>query len=157
MENGDCRMKWILPERIDNHFPGHRAVVAIFAFITLITLGRSLFHMLAPDGGAQSVAHIPLSTFSPAAAGQAVIFVFALWGLSQLMMGLLYVLALIRYRALIPLLLVFMFLEYGGRYLIGHVRPLDVTHAPPGKMLDHIMIPLSLILLFFSRPGARRA
>ncbi len=64
MENGDCRMNWILPERIDNHFPGHRAVVAIFAFITLITLGRSLFHMLAPDGGAQSVAHIPLSTFS---------------------------------------------------------------------------------------------
>lgn len=150
-------MNWILPERIDNHFPGHRAVVAVFAVITLVTLGRSLFHMLAPDGGAQSVAHIPLSTFSPVQAGQAVIFVFALWGLSQLMMGLVYVVALARYRALIPLLLALMFLEYFGRFTFGHVRPLDVTSAPPGKILDHIMIPLSLVLLYFSRPAFRRA
>lgn len=149
-------MSWILPERIDNHFPGHRAVVAVFAVITLVTLGRSLFHMLAPDGGAQSVAHIPLSTFSPVQAGQAVIFVFALWGLSQLMMGLVYVVALARYRALIPLLLALMFLEYFGRFTLGHVRPLDVTSAPPGKILDHIMIPLSLVLLYFSRPAFRR-
>lgn len=150
-------MNWILPERIDNHFPGHRAVVAVFAAITLVTLGRSFFHILAPDGGAQSVAHIPLDTFSPVQAGQAVIFVFALWGLSQLMMGLVYVVALARYRALIPLLLVLMFLEYFGRFTLGHVRPLDVTHAPPGKILDHIMIPLSVVLLYFSRPAFARS
>ncbi|MFG1190611.1 MULTISPECIES: hypothetical protein [Xanthobacter] len=149
-------MNWILPERIDNHFPGHRAVVAVFAVITAMTIGRSLFHMFAPDGGAQSVAHIPLSTFSPVQAGQAVIFVFALWGLSQLIMGLLYVVALARYRALIPLLLVFIVVEYTGRYLLGHMRPLDVTHAPPGKILDHVMIPLALVLLFFSRPAFGR-
>lgn len=149
-------MNWILPERIDNHFPGHRAVVGLFAGITLITLGRSLFHMLAPDGGAQSVAHIPLSTFSPVQAGQAVIFVFALWGLSQLIMGLVYVVALARYRALIPLLLVLMFVEYLGRFTIGHVRPLDLAGTPPGKILDHIMIPLSLVLLYFSRPAFGR-
>lgn len=149
-------MSWILPERIDNHFPGHRAVVAVFSVITLITLGRSLFHMLAPDGGAQSVAHIPLDTFSPAQAGQAVIFVFALWGLSQLMMGLVYVATLARYRALIPLLLVLMFLEYLGRFTLGHVRPLDLAGTPPGKILDHIMIPLSLVLLYFSRPAFGR-
>lgn len=149
-------MNWILPERIDNHFPGHRAVVAVFAAITLMTLGRSFFHILAPDGGAQSVAHIPLTTFSPVQAGQAVIFVFALWGLSQLMMGFVYVVALARYRALIPLLLILMFLEYCGRYLIGHFRPLELTGTPPGKILDHVMIPLSLVLLYFSRPTPRR-
>lgn len=149
-------MSWILPERIDNHFPGHRVVVALFALITLTTLGRSLFHMFAPDGGAQSVAHIPLSTFTPIQAGQAVIFVFALWGLSQLIVGILYVIALARYRALIPLFLLLMFVEYSGRYLIGHFRPLDVTSAPPGKILDHIMIPASLVLLYFSHPKWRR-
>lgn len=149
-------MTWILPERIDNHFPGHRAVVAVFAAITVVTLGRSLFHILAPDGGAQSVAHIPLNTFSPAQAGQAVVFVFALWGLSQLIMGILYVIALARYRAMIPLLLVFMIVEYTGRYLIGHVRPLDVTHAPPGEILDHVMVPLALVMLFLSRPAFGR-
>ena len=83
--------------------------------------------------------------------------VFALWGLSQLMMGFVYVVALSRYRALIPLLLILMFLEYCGRYLIGHFRPLELTGTPPGKILDHVMIPLSLVLLYFSRPTSGRS
>lgn len=147
-------MNWILPPQLDNRFPGHRFVVGVFWILTALTLGRSLFHMFSSDGGAQSVAHIPLNTFSTPAA-QAVIFVFALWGLSQLLMGIVYVIALIRYRSLIPLLLVLMAVEYSGRILIHTYRFLDTTATPPGAYADRLTVPLALILLYFCRPTAR--
>ncbi|TDT96414.1 hypothetical protein DFO45_1606 [Azorhizobium sp. AG788] len=148
-------MDWILPKRLDNSFPGHPAVVWIFVALTLVTLGRSLFHMFAPDGGAQSVAHIPLSTY-PAAAASTIIFVFALWGLSQLLMGLVYVVALIRYRGLIPLLLLLMAAEYAGRMLVATYRVLETTATPPGAVADHLTLPLALILLAFCHPRFRK-
>ncbi|MBZ9937484.1 hypothetical protein LB518_14360 [Mesorhizobium sp. BR1-1-16] len=148
-------MTWLLPPQLDNRFPGHRLVVAVFALLTALTVGRSLFHIFAPDGGAQSVAHIPLSTY-PAPAADAVIFLFSLWGLSQLMMGALYVIALLRYRSLIPLLLVLMFVEYAGRITIGHLRVIETTATAPGSILDYVVIPLSLVLLYLSRPSAGR-
>lgn len=147
-------MNWILPPQLDNRFPGHRFVVGVFGIMTVLTLGRSLFHMFAPDGGAQSVAHIPLSTY-PLPAAQAVIFVFALWGLSQLLMGIVYVVALIRYRALIPLLLLLMAAEYAGRILIHTYRILETTATPPGAYADRLTLPLALILLYFCRPTGR--
>ena len=148
-------MNWILPPRFDNRFRGHRLVVLVFGVLTAVTLGRSLFHMFAADGGAQSVAHIPLSSYSVPAA-EAVIFLFSLWGLSQLMMGLVYVAALLRYRSMIPLLLVLMFLEYAGRITIGHLRVIETTATAPGSILDYVIVPLTLVLLFFSRPAAGR-
>ena len=51
--------------------------------LTLITLGRSPIHMFKYDGGAQSIATIPLDTFTPGGSA-AVVLIFALWGLSAI-------------------------------------------------------------------------
>jgi hypothetical protein len=59
--------------------------------------------LFAQDGGAQSIATIPLDTFSEPAA-TTVISVFALWALSQPIIAVLYLLACLRYRSMIPLL-----------------------------------------------------
>ena len=147
-------MNWILPPQVDNRFPGHRFVVWAFAVLTAFTLVRSLIHMFSSDGGAHSIAHIPLETFSTPAA-DAVVFIFALWGLSQLMMGILYVIVLSRYRSLIPLMLLFVAFEYAGRTLIGHMRVIETTATAPGHYANIVGIPLALILLYFSRPTAR--
>ncbi len=146
-------MNWILPRQLDNHFPGRRFVPWVFAVVVVVTLGRSLFHMLAPDGGAQSVAHIPLDSYSQPAA-DTVVFIFALWGLSQLMLGVVYAIALLRYRSMIPLLLVLIAAEYAGRLAIGHLRVIETTATAPGAILDYVAVPLALLLLFFSRPAA---
>lgn len=58
-----------------------------FYFITAVTLWRSLHHYSASDGGAEPIATIPLDSFSGDAA---VIGVFSLWGLSQLIVGLMW-------------------------------------------------------------------
>jgi hypothetical protein len=54
------------------------------------------------------VAHIPLAS-DPAPAAEAVISIFALWGLSQLTMGIVHVVALLRCRSMFPLRLLLSF------------------------------------------------
>lgn len=76
-------MKKIYPEIDNQRYTGSLmakwSLLPIFAF----TLVRSLLHIFLKDGGAQSIATIPLSSFSLEAQG-AVIQIFGLWGLSQL-------------------------------------------------------------------------
>ena len=101
----------LFPCRIANNYQGHPIALWLFIPITAITLGRSLVHMFLPDGGAQSIATIPLDTYSSAAA-DAVIRGFALWGLSQLLLAFLYVGVLCRWRTLLPLMYLLPVVEY---------------------------------------------
>ena len=111
----------ILPERIDNHYRGHRFALWVFYPITLMTVGRSLIHIFRSDGGAQSIATIPLDTFVSGGA-ETVISVFALWGLSQLLIGLLFVLVSFRYRAMIPLHRPRSLAARGSRFSAARIR-----------------------------------
>ena len=139
----------LLPPVLDASERAHPGVVAAFGLLTLVTLARSFAHLLLPDGGAQSIATIPLETFGPAAA-DAVVFVFALWGLAQALMGAFYVVALVRYQALIPLCLLLMVFEYGARIAVGRSRPIETASTAPGEIGTYVMIPLALGLLVWS-------
>ncbi|MBN2873992.1 MAG: hypothetical protein JXM71_02760, partial [Spirochaetales bacterium] len=99
------------------YFSGNRVALGFFVVMTVMTIARSLIHIIAPDGGAQSIATIPLSTFTDNGAA-AVIHLFALWGLSQFLIGLVYVVALVRQRTLIPLLYLLAIVEYAVRLLL---------------------------------------
>ncbi len=118
----------IFPERIDNHFRGHKIALWIFALITVMTLSRSLTHIFRSDGGAQTVSHIPLDKFVNGGA-QTVIWAFAAIGLSQLLLGLLFVVVLLRYRAMIPLMYVMYLGEYLGAKGIYLLKPYVRTAA----------------------------
>jgi len=142
----------ILPERIDNVYRGHRLALWLFYPITLVTVGRSLIHIFRSDGGAQSIATIPLDTFVSGGA-QTVITVFALWGLSQLLLGLLFVLVLVRYRAMLPLMYVLILAEYVGRIGIGLMKPIVTVETPPGGPGSLVMIVLGAIGLVLSLRG----
>ena len=137
---------FLLPRQVDNDYRGHPFALWVFVPLTAITIVRSLIHILRADGGAQSIATIPLDTYPPAAAG-AVITIFAIWGVSQLLVGLFYLLVLVRYRALIPLMYVSVFLEYLGRMLVGTWKPLTTLATPPGSSINGVMIFLSLAML----------
>ena len=142
----------ILPERIDNQHRGHKFALWAFYPITLMTVGRSLVHIFGSDGGAQSIATIPLDTFVSGGA-QTVVSVFALWGLSQLLIGLLFVLVLFRYRAMIPLMYVLILAEYLGRIGIGLTKPIVTVGTPPGSSGSFVLIVLGIIGLALSLRG----
>lgn len=117
----------------------------VFGALTAITLWRSLHHILAADGGAQSIATIPLDRFPPDAAA-AVIGVFALWGLSQLLVGLVQLAALMRFPALIPPLLLLMAGEYALRLALLAAKPIPVDGTAPGGVMNLPMVALCLAL-----------
>ena len=133
----------VFPKQLDNSFRGNRIAVIVFALITVFTLARSCIHIFAPDGGASSIAGINTSVEG----GSNVISMFALWGLAQLLMGLVYLAVFFRYKSLIPFMYMLIIIEYSGRVLIGMVKPLIVSHTPPGAIGDYILIPLAIMML----------
>jgi hypothetical protein len=133
----------VFPKQLDNSFRGNRIAVIVFALITVFTLARSCIHIFAPDGGASSIAGINTSVEG----GSNVISMFAFWGLAQLLMGLVYLAVLLRYKSLIPFMYMLIIIEYSGRVLIGMVKPLIVSHTPPGAIGDYILIPLAIMML----------
>ena len=139
----------IFPKNITNEYRGHPVAKWVFVLITLMTIIRSLIHVLAPDGGAQSIATIPLDSYSSGGAAT-VILVFALWGLSQLLLGLIYMVVLWRYQALIPFMYLLLIIEYGARIILFHLKPIATTGAAPGGVGSYVMVPLAVIMLFLS-------
>lgn len=139
----------LFPEQVTNHYQGHPIAKWVFLVLTFITIARSLVHMFAPDGGAQSIATIPLDTYT-AAGADTVILIFALWGLSQLLLGLLYVVVLWRYQSLIPLMYGTIIIEYAMRLVLGNLKPITTTATAPGAVANLVFPLLALIMLVLS-------
>ncbi len=139
----------LLPQPITNHYRGHPIAKWVFVAMTILTIGRSLAHIFLPDGGAQSIATIPLDTFS-ADAATVIIGMFAQWGLTQLLFGLLYVLTLWRYQSLIPLMWLFIFVEWAGRLLLGLYKPIETVGTAPGAIGNMIFPVVAIVMLVLS-------
>ncbi len=139
----------ILPPEVDNTYRGNRIALVMFGLLTAVTLWRSQHHMLAADGGAQSIATIPLDTY-PEQAAATIIAIFAQWGWSQLLLGLLYLLVLIRYRSLIPLFWVLFVLEYSGRLTVSLFKSIETVGTAPGSVGNAPAIVVGLIMLGLS-------
>lgn len=136
----------LFPSNFDNEFRGYKPALWIFYGFTALTLWRSQHHIFAPDGGAQSIATIPLDSYS-AVGANTVVSVFALWGLSQLIIGLLYLLACFRYKSMIPLLCFLASFEYFVRFAyIGMFKPIETVGTAPGAVIN-LPFMLGLILL----------
>ena len=139
----------LLPASIDNNHRGHPLALWLFYLATVVTLGRSLAHIFLADGGAQSIATIPLDQFTGGGAAT-VISVFALWGLSQLLLAGIMVLVALRYRSMIPLMYVLILIEYGGRIAITLAKPLLTVSTPPGATGNFMFILLAIVGLVLS-------
>ena len=140
----------LLPQPVTNEYRGHPLAKWVFIALTVITIGRSLVHMFAPDGGAGSIASIALDSFTDGGANT-VITMFALWGLSQLIIGLIYLVVLWRYLSLIPLMYLFFSFEYLMRLIAGFYSPgLEKLETAPGEIGNIIFLPLGLAMLLLS-------
>jgi hypothetical protein len=136
----------VFPKTVSNEYRGAPIAKWVFVALTVMTIGRSLAHVFLPDGGAQSIATIPLDDFTANGAA-AVIHIFALWGLSQLLFGLLYVLVLWRYPSLIPLMWLFIVFEWTGRLLTGWGKPFETAGTAPGA-IGNLIIPVLALVMF---------
>lgn len=142
----------LFPEQIDNHYRGSKFAFWLFCLITFMNVVINLVAIFTRDGGAQSADGIPLDTFG-AGGAQAVIYVVALLGLSGLMVCFLFVLALFRYRAMIPLMYVLLAVEHLGHKGIGMMKPIVRVEASSGSFLSLALFALIVIGLILSLRG----
>ena len=66
------------------------------------------------------------------------------------MLGLLYVVVLWRYQALIPLMWLSAVIEYSGRLLLTLAKPFEIRGTAPGAIGNYVLIPLALLMLVLS-------
>ncbi len=116
--------------------------------LTTITTLRSLAHIFLPDGGANSIAGLDVSV----AGGNNLIAMFAQWGYTQLLLSVMMWGVIIFARNLLPFALLVQTLDWGGRILVGLMKPIAVASAPPGEIGSYILWPLCLLALWFSLP-----
>ena len=112
----------IFPRRIDNDYQGHRLGLWLLGLVLLIRLAMGTNMMINTREIAQGADGIPIDGFAPAAA-DAVIGMFALLGLGKWALGLLGLLALVRYRAMVPLVFLLMLVDHVAARLLLLARP----------------------------------
>jgi hypothetical protein len=115
------------------------------AYLALITV-RSLIHLLSPDGGAHSIATIDISVEG----GMNIVALFGQWGAIQLLLALLLWVLLIRYRGLVPLILLILLTEPVLRDLSGTLKPIQTIGTAPGSLLNWAVMPILVAMLWIS-------
>jgi hypothetical protein len=126
-----------------DRYRGHKLALWLFVPVLLVRTGIALGTIFNGRAAAQNADGIPLDTFSDGAVAT-IVALFAIWGLAQLVLSGLGVLAIARYRAMIP----FMF----GLFLIEHVlrkgiliwKPVARIGTPPGVGINLALLALTI-------------
>lgn len=137
----------LFPKQIDNTFQGNSLALWLLAplvFVKAVMGVNILFnteHVIVTADG------LPLATFAvlPAAI---IVTNFKVWALNQLILALLGGLALMRYRAMTPLVFLAFILESAGRQVIWMVDPLPIERSADGPSIGYwINIAFSTVLI----------
>ncbi len=139
----------LFPRRADSEYRGRKAALWIFGLVVFVKLAMGVNTTLNGRSVASSADGIPLDTYTPAAA-QAFVTVFALLGVAHVVLGLLGVLVLVRYRALVPLMFAFLLLEHLGKRVVHQMIPIERTGTPPGGAINLVLLSLMVVGLALS-------
>ena len=142
----------IVPARADNRRLGHPVALWILAAIVALRLlmgANSIINSRAIASGADG---IPLASFNAAAQAE-VIQMFALLGLYLVLLALVGLVVLLRYRALIPLVFVCLLVQELGSKLVLWTHPDTSRGASPGAIVTLVIIGLTVVGLLLSVTG----
>jgi hypothetical protein len=142
----------LFPECIDNRYRGQKLALWLLVPITFMKVGISLTHIFRGDGGAQSIATIPLDTY-PAGAAQNVIALFARLGLEQFLLAALCVVVLLRYRSMIPFMYLLIVVHDIAQMAIARMKPLALAATSGARTPALVVTALSVIGFLLSLLG----
>jgi hypothetical protein len=148
----------LLPRQIDNDYRG--SVLAIWFLVPLAfvkalqganVVGRSAYIL-------ETVDRVPLSSF-PAEAASHLTFLFSAWGLCVLILGLIGLVATVRYRAMIPLAFLFLLSEQLGRKVLSVVyldRPFLSSNLSPASLINWAFLAVAFVGFLLSLWSSKR-
>ncbi len=134
-------------------YRGGRAPLVFFVLLASVSTARSLVHLLAPDGGAASIAGINLAV----AGGTNIVAIFSQWGASQLLLAFVQWLVIWRYRFLVPAMLAVVVLEQLLRIFAVRLKPLQLDTPPPGQYGTYVTLALALLFLALAVRNSRQS
>jgi putative Mn2+ efflux pump MntP len=146
----------LLPRRADNEYRGRKVALWIFGLVVFVKIAMGMNSTFNGRSVAGTADGIPLESYTPAGA-QAFVTVFALLGIAHVVLGLLCVLVLVRYRALVPLMFAFLLLEHLGKRLVVRLLPIERIGAPPASVINLALFTLMAVGLALSLWGGRKA
>ncbi len=135
----------LFPKQIDNNYSGYKLAIWLFVLLLLFKTSISVNAvgwnpLMTNRDVLQRADRIPLDTFGSNAADAAVLL-FAVWGVTHFVLNLLGFLALVRYRAMIPLIYLLMAIDHIGRKAAADAFPIV-------RVIDGtISVPVNLILI----------
>ena len=146
----------LVPQRIDNTYTGRRVALWLFGLVVVLKGamgGNALFNGYVVASSADG---IPLDTYPPEAA-QAVVSLFGLWGVGHVVLILLGLLVLVRYRAMVPLMFGVLLVEQLGRKVVTMALPIARPGDAPGSFVSVGLLVLMIVGLGLSlwRTGAQ--
>lgn len=150
-------LKTLFPRVADNRYPGQRLGLWLFTLM-LLKIAMGLNVMLNSPEVARSADGVPVDTFGASAAA-AFSFIFAAWGLGQLVLGMASLVVLLRYRSLIPLAYLALLVEQLGRMLLRFQWPVERIASAPGTTINIALAAIMVAGLILSlwRPQATAA
>ncbi|HYJ83904.1 MAG TPA: hypothetical protein VEW26_13815 [Allosphingosinicella sp.] len=120
----------LFPKQVDNRFDGRRSALWLLGLLIALKLVVSLNSIFNTALVAQGADGIPLDSYGPAAARE-VVTLFALVALGQLILALVALAALIRWRSLVPFLYLVSLVEMVARRLIVETQGATQPAASP--------------------------
>jgi hypothetical protein len=142
----------LVPQRADNTSHGHKLALWLFAVVVIVKSIMSLGSIFNGRVTATSADGIPLDAYTPAGA-QTVLSLFALLGLAQLMICLVCILVLVRYRNMIPVMFALLLVHQLGRHVVFYFLPIARTGTPPGPFVNLALLAVMIIGLLLSLRG----
>jgi hypothetical protein len=129
----------LFPRVIDNRFRGQWPGYWLLAPVLLLKFGIAMASILTPRR-ANTTDAIDLSSYSQAALRDAAAST-ALLGLLHLCIALFCLLAMIRYRAMVPLVFLWLLAEFLGRRVILGLYPIDRVGGPSnGSTINLVLV-----------------
>jgi hypothetical protein len=139
----------LFPRSIDNQYRGRKVALWLLGALVLVKGLMGLNCIFNGYTVATTADGIPLSTFTPAGANAVVAFL-GVWGFELLLLSLLGVLALVRYRAMVPLMFLLLFVEQAGRRAIFSAMPIASSGDVPALSINTVICGLTLLGMVLS-------
>jgi hypothetical protein len=147
----------IFPKQIDNAYRGYRLAIWLFVPIVLVNMIMGANTMINTRDVIQGADRIPLDSYG-AAAARIIVNCFKSWGLGHFLMASLGLLALVRYRTMVPLMYLVFTLENGVRKALQHSNPFHITTSSGEPMIGariNLALLTALLIGFVLSLGGR--
>lgn len=140
----------LFPDHVDNQFDGYRASLWLLGLFVALKGVMSVNSILNTQSVAVGGDGIPLDSFGPAAAS-AVLMLFALMSLGQLMLALIALTALVRWRAMVPFIYFLLIGEHlGRRFIVQSYAVARTEGIPVGVYVNYALLALLVLGLILS-------